>query len=102
MRDYERCTAQWRAHHPGRFHAQRYEALTADFEDEVRRLLAFCGLAFDPACLLFYEHTRRVQTISFTQVREPIRSDTARAASYGALLDPLRAAVGMPPFATTA
>jgi hypothetical protein len=32
-------------------------------------------------------------------VREPIRRDTARARRYGALLDPLRAALGMPPFA---
>jgi hypothetical protein len=31
-------------------------------------------------------------------VRQPIRRDTARADKYGALLDPLRAALGLPPF----
>jgi hypothetical protein len=32
------------------------------------------------------------------QVRQQLRSDTARAARYGALLDPLRIALGLPPF----
>jgi tetratricopeptide (TPR) repeat protein len=91
MRDYERCMAHWRALYPDRIYDLRYEALAAGFEGEVRRLLAFCGLPFDAACLRFHEHARRVHTISFTQVREPMRRDTARAAGYGALLDPLRA-----------
>jgi hypothetical protein len=53
---------------------------------------------FDPACLRFHESRRSVRTASASQVREPIQSDTARADKYGALLDPLRAALGMPPF----
>jgi hypothetical protein len=40
-----------------------------------------------------------VHTPSATQVREPLRRDTARTHRYGALLDPLRAALGMPSFA---
>jgi hypothetical protein len=95
--DYERAMAQWHARHAIR--VQRHEALVADFEAEVRDLLAHCGLSFDPACLRFYENTRSVRTVSSTQVREPLRGDTARAAKYGALLDPLRAALGLPPFA---
>jgi hypothetical protein len=39
-----------------------------------------------------------VHTPSAAQVREPLRRDTARSARYGALLDPLRAALGMPAF----
>jgi hypothetical protein len=49
------------------------------------------GLPFDPACLRFHEVERTVLTASAAQVRQPIRSDTARAARYGTLLDPLRA-----------
>lgn len=32
------------------------------------------------------------------QVRQPLRADTARASRYGALLDPLRLALGQQPF----
>jgi hypothetical protein len=42
---------------------------------------------------------RNVHTPSAAQVREPLRRDTARAARYGSLLDSLRAALDMPPFA---
>lgn len=99
MRDYERSMAHWRTLYPGRIHVVEHERLVADIEAEVRRLLASCGLPFDPACLRFYEHARRVQTISFTQVREPIRRTAPRAAGYGVRLDPLRAALGLVPFA---
>ena len=94
--DYESSMRQWQTLHPDRIRAQHYEALVADAETEVRALLAFCGLDFDPACLRFYDNPRDVRTISSTQVREPLRRNTARALFYGALLDPLRAALGIP------
>jgi hypothetical protein len=56
-------------------------------------LLEFCGLPFEPACLEFHRTERDVRSPSAMQVREPLRRDTARAARYGALLDPLRAAL---------
>jgi len=59
-------------------------------------------LPFEPGCLEFHKTERRVHTPSATQVREPLRRDTARAHRYGALLDPLRAALGMPPFSDAA
>ena len=58
-----------------------------------------CRLPWDPNCLEFHKTERSVHTPSATQVREPLRKDTARAQRYGALLDPLRAALGLPPFA---
>jgi hypothetical protein len=61
-------------------------------------LLDFCGVPFDPACLRHHETTRSVRTASAAQVREPIRRDTARTGKYGALLDPLRKELGLPPF----
>jgi hypothetical protein len=40
-----------------------------------------------------------VRTASAAQVRQPLQRDTARAVAYGALLDPLRAALGIDPAA---
>jgi tetratricopeptide (TPR) repeat protein len=57
---------------PGRVYRLHYETLVNDTEFEVRRLLDYCGLTFEPACLRFYENRRFVQTISSDQVRRPI------------------------------
>lgn len=89
----------WQTIGPGRIREQRYEDLTAQPEAEIRALIESCGLAFEPGCLSFHETRRRVATASAAQVRAPLRSDTARAARYGALLDPLRrklAGIGAP------
>jgi tetratricopeptide (TPR) repeat protein len=81
------------AQHPGHVHESVYEQLVADPERHIRRLLDFCGLPFDPACLEFHRTRRDVRSPSAMQVREPLRRDTARAPRYGALLDPLRDAL---------
>lgn len=93
-RDYERMMRFWHARYPQAVREQVHEKLLADPEAEVRALLAFCGLPFDPACLRFYETRRNVRTISAAQVREPLRKSTARAQLYGDLLAPLRLALG--------
>ncbi|WP_345778412.1 sulfotransferase [Dyella sp. 2HG41-7] len=74
-----------------------YEDLLKDPEHSIRALLAFCGLPFEEACLRFNETERSVGTPSAMQVRQPLRTDTARAPRYGALLNPLREALGLPP-----
>jgi len=79
------------AQHPARVHETVYERLLAEPDAEIRSLLAFCGLSFEPACLEFHRTERDVRSPSAMQVREPLRRDTARAPRYGALLDPLRA-----------
>ncbi|HSE13624.1 MAG TPA: sulfotransferase [Rudaea sp.] len=95
FRDYERSMRHWRTLYPARIYTQTHEALLEDFDAQVRALLGSCGLTFDPACLEFHETRRNIRTISSTQVREPLRRDTARAARCGPLLDPLRAALGL-------
>ncbi|HET9190337.1 MAG TPA: sulfotransferase family protein, partial [Rudaea sp.] len=75
-----------------------YEELVEHPETQIRLLLEFCDLPFEPACLNFHKTKRRVTTLSASQVREPIRRDTARTDKYGALLDPLRRELGLPPF----
>jgi len=63
----------------------------AEPETVTRRLLDFCGLPFDPACLEFHKTSRTVLSApSAAQVRQPLRSDTARSARYGDKLDRLR------------
>ncbi|MGA9336041.1 MAG: sulfotransferase [Rudaea sp.] len=94
--DYDRASRCWQKEFPGCYRVQQYEALVADPESQIRELLKFCAVEFDPLCLRFHETQRTVRTASATQVREPIRRDTARAGDYGALLNPIRAALGLP------
>ena len=97
LRGCERAMDAWRATDPARIHLHRYEDLLANPEAGVRALLFDCGLDFDPACLQFHASSRSVRTASAAQVRQPLQRDTARAAAYGVLLDPLRRALGLPP-----
>jgi tetratricopeptide (TPR) repeat protein len=60
----------------GRILNVRYEDTVADPEGEARRLLDGLGLAWDPACLRFYETERAVSTASVAQVRRPIYSSS--------------------------
>jgi len=71
-RDYVGLMAHFDAVLPGRVHRVIYEQLIADFEGEVRRLLDYCGLPWEPACLRFWENERAVRTASSEQVRQPI------------------------------
>lgn len=98
-RDFDRSVRHWSALHPGHVLEHGYEDLLADPDASIRRLLAFCGLAFEAACLQFHATQREVHSPSAAQVRQPLQRDTARAPRYGALLDPLRAALGYPPLA---
>jgi hypothetical protein len=71
-RDYVALMAHFDAVLPGAIHLVKYERLVADTEAEIRALLAYCGLEFEPACLRFWETARAVQTPSAEQVRQPI------------------------------
>jgi len=71
----------------------RYEQLVADQEQETGRLLDFCGLPWDEACLSFYKSNRLVKTSH--EVRQPIYNKAvAHWRHYHKYLDPLRGALG--------
>jgi Sulfotransferase family/Tetratricopeptide repeat len=93
---YRRLMEHWRALLPdGVVLELRYEELVADLEGQARRLLAHCGLAWDDACLAFWNTQRPVDTASAAQVRQPIyESSVGRWRRHGRLLDPLLAALG--------
>jgi tetratricopeptide (TPR) repeat protein len=71
-RDYAALMGHFDASMPGRIHRVVYETMVGDTEDEIRRLLDYCGLAFEASCLRFWENRRGVGTPSAEQVRRPI------------------------------
>ena len=80
---------------PGRVHRVHHENMVDDTEAEVRRLLAYCGLDFEPGCLRFYENRRPVRTPSAQQVRRRIyREGLDHWRNFAAWLDPLAEALG--------
>ncbi|SRR5579883_14424 len=94
-RDFDRATAQWRRLHPAHVYEHVYEQMLVDPEARIRLLLEFCNLTFEESCLQFHRTQRGVHTPSAMQVRQPLRSDTRHTERYGALLDPLRQALGL-------
>jgi Sulfotransferase family len=93
--DYVTLMAHYDAVLPGRVHRLIYEDLVADTEREVRRLLDYLGVPFDPACLRFFETERPVATPSSEQVRQPIFTDAVdHWRHYEPWLGGLKAALG--------
>jgi len=94
-RDYVVLMAHLDSVLPGRIHRVIYEDMVEDTEREVRRLLDYCGLPFEPSCLRFYENDRAVRTASSEQVRRPIfREGLDQWRNFEPWLDPLKAALG--------
>jgi len=79
----------------GRVHRVIYEQLIADPEEEVRRLLSYCGVPFEDSCLRYYETDRAVRTASSEQVRMPIFKDAVdQWRHFEPWLEPLKTALG--------
>jgi tetratricopeptide (TPR) repeat protein len=74
-RTYVELMAHWDRVLPGRVLRVQHEELVADFEAQVRRVLDFCELDFEPGCLEFHKTSRRVHTASSEQVRRPINTE---------------------------
>jgi tetratricopeptide (TPR) repeat protein len=90
-RGYARMMKHWRAVlPPGAMLEVQYEDLVADLEPHARRIVEYCGLEWDDACLAFYETERSVRTASATQVRRPIyQSSIGRWRPHETRLQPL-------------
>jgi tetratricopeptide (TPR) repeat protein len=94
-RDYVALMDHWDKVLPGKILRVRYEDVVANLETQVRRLLDFCGLPFEEACLNFHETERAVRTASSEQVRQPIfKSGVDQWANFAPYLDPLRTLLG--------
>jgi hypothetical protein len=80
---------------PGRVHRVIYEDMVDRTEEVVRRLLDYCGLPFETACLNFHENDRAVRTVSSEQVRQPIfRQGLDQWRHFEPWLGPLKVALG--------
>ena len=74
-RTYLDLMRHWNAALPGQVLCVQHEDVIADLEGSVRRILDYCGLAFEPSCIEFHKTKRSVRTPSSEQVRQPIFRD---------------------------
>ena len=90
-RQYLRLMAHWRSVlPPGRLLEVDYETIVVDPESETRRIVAYCGLDWDTACLAPERNPRVVRTASVRQVRQPVyRGSVGRWRNYAAWLGEL-------------
>lgn len=89
--DYERLRRHWLVLFPQRMLDYSYESLLAAPEPRIRRLLDFCDLPFDAACLAPHLTIRTVlSTASAAQVRQPLGAVAAHNVRYRDHLEPLR------------
>jgi tetratricopeptide (TPR) repeat protein len=95
-RAYRRLMVDWRQVLPAaRFIEIDYDQLVADPEPLTRRLLDFCGVPWDAACLRPHESDRAIRTASRLEARRPVyRTSVGRARRYRDYLGPLIAALG--------
>jgi len=94
-RNYLELMRHWNVALPGRVLTVHHEDVVDDLEGSVRRILDFCGLPFEAACLRFHTTPRGVRTASSEQVRQPIsREGIDQWRNYEPWLASLRAALG--------
>lgn len=70
---YTKLMDYFRSHLPSKYiYTQNYEALLDAPEEQIRELLAFCDLEWEPECMEFHHNKRSVNTASVNQVRQPL------------------------------
>ncbi|HEY1314292.1 MAG TPA: sulfotransferase [Steroidobacteraceae bacterium] len=93
--NYVALMDHWDAVLPGKVLKIQHEELVEDLPGHVQRLLAFCGLGFEPACLEFHKTDRSIRTASSEQVRQPInRLGLDQWRHFEPWLDPLKRQLG--------
>ncbi len=94
-RDYTDLMRHWDRALPGKILRVQYEDVVAALHSQVARILDFCGLPFEDACVEFHKTERSVRTASSEQVRQPIyQSGVAQWKNYEQFLEPLKKALG--------
>jgi predicted Zn-dependent protease len=94
-RTYLELMEHWDTVLPGRVLRVHHEDVVENLEDSVRRILDYCGLPFEPACVAFHKTQRSVRTPSSEQVRQPIyRDGLDQWRKYEPWLEPLKTALG--------
>lgn len=94
-KDYVELMDHWDAVLPGKVLRVQYEDVVTDLEPQVRRILDYCELDFEDACLNFHQTDRSVRTPSSEQVRQPIyKSGLEQWRQFEPWLEPLKKALG--------
>ena len=94
-RGYVDLMEHWDRVLPGKVLRVQHEDVVADLETQVRRILDYCGLDFEQACLDFHKTDRAVRTASSEQVRQPINTKGLDAwQKFEPHLGPLKSALG--------
>jgi tetratricopeptide (TPR) repeat protein len=94
-RTYLDLMQHWDGVLPGKVLRVWHEDVVDDLEGNVRRILDFCGLEFEPACVEFHKTERSIRTASSEQVRQPIfREGLEQWKHYEPWLEPLKEALG--------
>jgi tetratricopeptide (TPR) repeat protein len=94
-RTYLELMKHWDEVLPGWILRVHHEDVVDDLEGNVRRLLEFCGLEFEPQCIEFHKTVRSVRTASSEQVRQPIyREGLDQWKNFEPRLEPLKKALG--------
>lgn len=94
---YRRLMQYWENNLSLDMHTLYYEDLVENFEPELRQLLRFCELDWEPACLAFHTQTRTVTTASRRQVQKPLyRSAVGRHRAYLPFLAPFASRIELP------
>ena len=67
---YEELMKFWENKQGGTLYNLCYEELIECPEQEIKNILAYCGLDWESGCLNFHKHSRLVNTASRIQVRQ--------------------------------
>jgi len=87
---YSEMMTFWHERFPNKIYDLNYEKLTANQEEETKKLLEYCELDWDKNCLNFHTNKRAVKTASNLQVRQKMYQGSSEAwKKYETHLEPL-------------
>jgi len=78
---YESIMQFWKKYFSNNIYDLNYENLVTNSEEEIKNLIKFCGLNWDPNCLKHYENKRLIKTVSFNQARKPIYKSAIKSSN---------------------
>jgi tetratricopeptide (TPR) repeat protein len=94
--EYRRLMAHWKALYGDDILDFDYDQFVVEPQPQTERLLRWCGLGWEDACLAFDRVENSVRTASVWQVRQALyRHSSGRWRHYAAHLAPLREALGL-------
>ena len=69
----------WENKYKNKIYNIYYENLISDQKNEIKKLINFCDIGWDPNCLEFHKNKKTIKTVSFAQARQPIYKTSIKA-----------------------